>query len=185
MDRERITILCLVVFMIFGGAIAFLPVNTESLASVIETTPGDGAQSQVESAAANQYLKVPVGNIIITPPEDVSGKRKPVDFPHSRHFSYACQTCHHKWMGGANLQGCSTQDCHGQVTRPERPGRKVPDPDYDISYFKKAYHQQCITCHKSLKQQNLEAELSLEQIEGKLPVVGPTSCVKCHPEEKE
>ena len=202
MDRKRIIILCLAVFLVFGGTAVFLSMDTESIASVIETTVGDGTQSpRTESLTSTRHLKVPIGNILLKPPEDMSGKRTPVDFPHSRHFSYTCRTCHHKWLGDAELQTCSSQKCHDQVERPKRPGRKTPEPDYDIAYFKKAYHQQCITCHKAIKQQNKELEeLSAKPIyllkrligitgsntlTGKLTVVGPTSCVKCHPENKE
>ena len=205
MDRKRIIILCLAVFLLFGGTAVFLSANTESIASVIETGAGDGIQSplapQSESLTSNRHLSVPVGNIVLKPPEDMGGKRSPVDFPHSRHFNYTCQTCHHKWIGDAELQTCSSQACHDQVTRPKRPSRKIPDPDYDIAYFKKAYHQQCITCHKAIKLQNQEIEEQSAKpvnllkrligmagdntLTGKLTVVGPTSCVQCHPEDKE
>ncbi len=186
MDRKRTIILCLAVLLAFGGAAASLAENAESIASMTETASLDtAASSQAQSMASDRYLKVPVGNILLKPPEDATGKRTSVDFPHSRHFDYNCKRCHHKWIGNAKLQSCSTQGCHDKLERPTRPGRRIPDPNYDIAYFKKAFHLQCIACHKDLKLQNEALELSMKKIEGKLPVVGPTSCVQCHPEDAE
>jgi len=203
MDKERIIILCTVVSLVSGGAIALLNGGTVSIASVIEADGNRGAPGiRTASVVSGRYLKVPVGSILLEPPEDITGKRSPVDFPHSRHFVYKCQRCHHKWLGDAELRTCSSAKCHDQVTRPERPGRSIPDPDYDIAYFREAYHQQCISCHRELQQQNLEFQQSLTKAnpltdwlqhlfrddaayraENKPPVGGPTTCGKCHLED--
>jgi len=182
MDRKQAIVWCLVFLCVFLGTIVSIGSHAEPTAN--EMGPGGETDTHAaEPVSADRYLRVPVGNILIEPPEDASTRRSPVLFPHSRHFEYTCQTCHHKWTGDDNLNGCASQNCHDAVERPERPGREKPDPNYDIAYFKKAYHQQCITCHKAIKQRNLQIEQSMKKIDGKLARVGPTSCIKCHPEE--
>ena len=49
-----------------------------------------------------------------------------------------------------------------------------------ISYYKNAYHKLCITCHKDLKQKNLQLELSGRVLKENLPNTGPTGCKECH-----
>jgi len=184
MDRKQAMVWCLAFIGVFLGTTVFINSHAEPLASSVEETEEEAADSDVsQPVSSNRYLRVPVGNIMLEPPEDASTKRTPVLFPHSGHFVYTCQTCHHKWIGDDQLKGCASQNCHDAVEKPERPGRKKPDPDYDIAHFRKAYHQQCITCHKAVKQRNLQIELSMKTIEGKLTRIPPTSCLKCHPEE--
>lgn len=202
MNRKQILVMVLSLFVICGGAIAFSQVNTESIASIVEIPKQDIAsvlevpkQEPVKSKAGitatpeKEFLKVPVGNILLKPPKDMKEKpkRSLVNFPHSKHFNLdtLCQDCHHKWEGDAKLQTCSAEKCHDKPQRVKAVGRKKPDPDIEILYYKKAYHEQCITCHIEIKRQNEKRELSLRKIKDKLPPAGPTGCVKCHPKEEK
>lgn len=170
-------ILCLVLMMICGGMIAL-----SSVASETEGTDSSYAPTQEMESNENSFLEVPIGNILLEAPADSNTRRSPVDFPHSIHFTYTCYTCHHMWEGDGNLQTCTASGCHDQIERPRRTEENQPDPEEEIAYFKEAFHQLCITCHKEIQQQNLELELSLKHIQGKLPKGGPTSCVHCHPQ---
>jgi hypothetical protein len=125
---------------------------------------------------------VPMGIIEIGPPPEVEPTRSPVDFPHSQHFaSVNCKTCHHSWKGTEIIQSCTTAECHDATVSPTKSGEKVSNPDLAIRYYKSAYHQLCIGCHKEIKVQNKKLEMSLKELKEKLTVPGPTSCIECHP----
>ena len=47
----------------------------------------------------NETLSVPLGIIVLKPPEQTRPINSLVEFPHSRHFIYDCRRCHHKWEG--------------------------------------------------------------------------------------
>ena len=54
---------------------------------------------------------LPMGTIVLGPPESVESKRASVDFPHSKHFVYDCKTCHHKWKGDAKISSQISGSC--------------------------------------------------------------------------
>ena len=116
----------------------------------------------------------------LAPPEGVESKRSPVEFPHSKHFTYNCQECHHKWDLSAELPGCMTSGCHNLAKTPKK-SEKIDA----IMYYKKAYHEKCIGCHREIKKQNLamEKKLRIDAKNLKIQKVGPTGCVLCHPKE--
>ena len=125
---------------------------------------------------------VPMGTIELKPPASVEAKRSPVDFPHSEHFvHYDCKTCHHKWEGASVIKGCTTSGCHDLDASPKQsPGKKI-DGNYAARYYKKAFHGQCIDCHKQIRIKNIEKEYAAGLTKPKIVVPGPTSCIKCHP----
>lgn len=131
----------------------------------------------------NETMSVPMGVIILKPPEPASPVNSLVEFPHSRHFIYDCRRCHHKWEGNTQNLSCGTSNCHDLSGTPKAEGEK-PKQDMSFRYFKKAYHDQCIGCHKSIKVNNSEIELSKKELKSKLPTTGPTGCVECHPRQK-
>lgn len=132
---------------------------------------------------AEEDLCIPMGELTLEPPDGVDQKRAPVDFPHSIHFEYACQECHHTWSGEAEIKNCSATECHDQLGTPKNPETGEPIPEMAIQYYKKAYHELCIGCHKEIKERNKELELSKEILDAPLMSTGPTGCVKCHPKE--
>ncbi len=178
-------------FVIGASTVAFSSVDNTTTAPVTAIAKQDATKSKtgVTPAPEKIILKVPVGNILLKPPKDMKEKpkRSLVTFPHSKHFNpeTLCQDCHHKWEGDEKLQTCSAEKCHDKPQRIKPVGRKKPDPDVDILYYKKAYHEQCITCHIKGKRENAKRELSLTKIKKQLPRVGPTGCVKCHPKEEK
>jgi hypothetical protein len=127
---------------------------------------------------SGESLSIPIGKIELVPPEGVEPKRSTVEFPHSKHFTYNCRECHHKWDLSAELPGCMTSGCHNLVKAPKKSERIDA-----VLYYKKAYHEKCIGCHREIKKQNLamEKKVSIDAKNLKIQKVGPTGCVICHP----
>ncbi len=126
---------------------------------------------------------VPVGRLALAPPVGVTPKRSAVAFPHSRHFGYTCKTCHHKWDGNSQVQSCTASKCHDQLSVPVKSKKVRANRLEAIRYYKYAFHQQCISCHREIKLQNEKLERSRKKIKEPLQWPGPTSCVDCHPRE--
>ncbi len=138
-----------------------------------------------DKQATMDAIYVPVGRLALAPPVGVIPKRSAVTFPHSRHFDYTCKTCHHKWDGQSAVQSCTTSDCHDQQTAPpmERGVRYLAHIDDSISYFKLAYHRQCIGCHKEIKARNEKLAQSVFMLNIPPQKTGPIGCIDCHPRE--
>jgi hypothetical protein len=134
-----------------------------------------------EEVAADTEMIVPMGTITLAPPDTVESKRAAVEFPHSRHFSLACNDCHHTWEGTQPITGCMTSGCHDLDTVPKKEDSPVIDKDKAFRYYKNAYHGKCIGCHKETKLEIQEKANTIAGIEGKLPTTGPTGCIECHP----
>jgi hypothetical protein len=132
---------------------------------------------------ADDEMCVPMGEITLKPLVEES-KRSEVVFPHAGHFSYACQRCHHKWGGEDPIVGCTTSGCHDleKVAKTDD-GKLVKDPVLKMRYYKNAFHDMCIGCHKEIKKQNKLMEASKAALGEELPATGPTGCVQCHPKE--
>jgi hypothetical protein len=81
------------------------------------------------------------------------------------------------WEGDAEGLSCTTSGCHDLVELP-----KKADPDEAILYYKNAYHELCITCHKKIKVKNQQLVRSGSILKDKLPPTGPTGCTECHPQ---
>ena len=129
------------------------------------------------------FLSVPIGTIDLKPPKAVDATKNPVEFPHSRHFIYNCKECHHAWNLDAQLQTCTTSECHDLVKAPKKESSAAAIAG--INYFKKAYHQKCIGCHQEIKRQNSSKEKSLRVSDKQLTLqkTGPTGCIECHPKD--
>ena len=128
-------------------------------------------------AMAEDEMCVPMGDITLESPAQ-QPLRSEVTFPHSVHFKYACQQCHHNWDGKTPIVGCQTSGCHDLATKPDSKNKTV-----QIRYYKDAFHTMCIGCHKELKAQYQAKENSILGVSGKLTAPGPTSCSGCHPKE--
>lgn len=138
----------------------------------------------VDKIAENEYsiesFTLPLGDMIISAPEDADTKRQAVNFPHGRHFDQECQTCHHDWDGDSEIEGCMTADCHDQALPDESTG-DINDP-VNVQYYLTAYHKVCYQCHTDLKrQEKLLAKINMEAgmpapAESKAPV----KCGGCH-----
>ncbi len=135
--------------------------------------------SAISSETSDEVLCIPMGTIVLEPPEGVVPKRSAVTFRHPVHYQYSCQTCHHDWAGEAQITGCMTSGCHDLIESPVKTGDL--DRDEAVRYYKNAYHDMCIGCHAEIHARNKEAERSL--IPGKVRLMrsGPTGCVQCHP----
>lgn len=132
--------------------------------------------------AANDMC-VPMGDIDLKPLTE-EAKREKVTFPHAVHFNYACQECHHKWNGEDAVTGCATSGCHDLTAAPKtEDGKPVKDPVLKSRYYKKAYHDMCIGCHKAIKIENKKMEAAKTALGEKLEPTGPTACNQCHPKE--
>lgn len=143
-----------------------------------------GSITIVVGQETEEEMIVPMGNIVIEPPESVEPKRSPVEFPHSRHFaSVDCRTCHHTWQGKELIKSCTTSGCHDVSISPTISEPGSVNPDLAIRYYKTGFHQLCIGCHKEIKVQNKQLETSFKQLKDTLTIPGPTSCIQCHPKE--
>jgi hypothetical protein len=133
------------------------------------------------AAAAEEDMCVPMGEITLEPISS-DPQRESVSFPHAVHFNYDCRACHHTWDNLSPIVGCTTSGCHDLAQAPRTAeGRLINDPKLQISYFKNAFHESCIGCHKQVKQINKAQEASKLAMGKKLQPAGPTGCIECHP----
>ncbi|MBA3028155.1 MAG: cytochrome c3 family protein [Desulfobacteraceae bacterium] len=124
---------------------------------------------------SSEELCIPLGTITLSPPEDVESKRGDVEFPHDAHFNYSCKECHHTWEGSDKISGCSVSGCHDSSVP-----LLVTEPDKAYRYYKNAYHDMCINCHKEIQGSNEKLEFSRKSLDKPLPKTGPMGCVQCH-----
>jgi hypothetical protein len=129
---------------------------------------------------AEDTMCIPMGTILIEPPDGVEAKRSSVEFPHSTHFEYTCKTCHHTWDGETPVISCSTSGCH-DLNGSRSENGKI-DPALAVRSFKRAFHDSCVACHKNIKAQNSKIEKSYS-LTTPMKNSGPTSCNECHPRE--
>jgi hypothetical protein len=132
---------------------------------------------------ADDEMCVPLGEITLSPLVQ-EAKRAEVAFPHAAHFNYSCQECHHKWDKTSAIQSCTTAGCHDLQAPPTMDdGKPIKDPKMKVRYFRNAYHEKCIGCHKEIKMENKAMEATKTALGEKLSPTGPTSCGQCHPKE--
>ena len=126
--------------------------------------------------ATSEEICIDSGTVTLKAPQDVEAERGAVEFPHGAHFDYKCKECHHTWNGETEVSGCMTSGCHDSST-----SLLKTDPDQAHRYYKNAYHDMCISCHKKITAANRKLEMSRKNIDGALPKTGPTGCIGCHP----
>ena len=134
-------------------------------------------------AEEEAQMCVPLGAITLHAPDSVETKRAPVEFPHGKHLTLACNNCHHTFKGTEAIVGCKTSGCHDLAAMPKKPDSNAVDKAQAYKYYKSAFHGQCIGCHKNMKVQIQQMANTLAGIDGKLPTTGPTGCIECHPKE--
>ena len=140
--------------------------------------------AMVVSGQSDEEMCIPMGTLTLQAPDSVEARRPPVPFPHSVHFSYNCQTCHHKWKLDEPIVSCTTSGCHDGTVAPARTKQGTVDEAAAVAYYKNAFHGNCIGCHKTLKLERKKLEMSGRTLKQKLPATGPTTCRGCHqPEE--
>ncbi len=116
------------------------------------------------SSFAFNDLKAQPDNILLNHPEVFKKReRPPVLFPHNRHMEggLSCKDCHHQYKDGKNIldestlqegrEGIRCSSCHDRRSRPN---------------LSKAFHHQCIFCHKKYEKENKKAV--------------PRFCGECH-----
>lgn len=162
MYKISLGVFCLVLAIIFGNA-------------MVVTGSNDAEE-----------MCIPMGTILLEPLGGVEAKRPAVDFNHPTHFGFACQTCHHKWEDTSQaIQGCSASGCHDVAEAPKKSESGSIDKTLAIRYYKTAYHNLCIGCHKEMQIQNKALEMSGRVLRENLPNAGPTGCKQCHIMEEE
>jgi hypothetical protein len=164
MYRIRVAVLCLVIVFVFGMALNV------------------AGKNESDTEAAVEDMLVPMGVIVLEPDPSVEQKRSPVEFHHAKHFTYDCRTCHHKWEGNTKITNCTTSNCHDLLKAPKKPTKYLAYTEKGIKYYKYAYHQNCIGCHKEIKVKQKKAEMLYKASE-KEPKKVPTTCNECHPKE--
>ena len=159
MRKKELGLLCLIIAVILGFTLG------------------------VSSLGAEDIMRVPMGIITISAPEGVEATKAAVEFPHSAHFATDCKSCHHTWQGTEQIKGCMTSGCHDAIEAPEKSGNYLSYSDAAIKYYKYAYHQACIGCHKEIKARNRALEKSYRVVDDKMEPAGPSGCIECHPKE--
>jgi hypothetical protein len=103
----------------------------------------------------------------------VNGKKydsHTVTFTHAAHaakYKITCIQCHHTLEEGATAVEETCMDCHEDTDlRSVIKGRTIPD-DERFEYYILSLHDQCIQCHKEIKQYNKNAK-------------APVACFQCH-----
>ena len=128
-------------------------------------------------------ITVPVGTLVLNPPSGIVAVRSSVAFPHSLHFIYACNQCHHKWNGLTPVNNCMAAGCHDALDPPQKSEKSLAYDLEAMPYFKYAYHKRCIGCHKEIRKINLAREQSSMGTGGPVSNTGPVGCVGCHERE--
>jgi len=164
MHRIHIGVMCLLMVLILGVS--------------LEATGQDADAGEQKI----QDMSVPMGVIVLKPDESVEQQKSAVEFNHPQHFIYDCKTCHHKWEGSAKVANCTTSKCHDLLKAPKKPTKYLAYTEKGIKYYKYAYHQTCIGCHKEIKVEQEKMEMLNKATEKKKKIV-PTSCTECHPKE--
>lgn len=154
MHKKQIMTICLVISIFFAAGLV------------------------IASDDEGDTLCIPLGVITLSPPESVEAKRSVVEFPHSAHFGILCQECHHQWDGESEVESCTTSGCHDYEEAPPK-----EDTDEAILYYKKAFHEMCISCHKDLAAVNAKIAKTYQPSDDRTVPTGPTGCVGCHPKE--
>jgi hypothetical protein len=162
MRRLQVGVLGLVMVFVFGMALNV------------------AGQNKSDTKEALEDMCVPMGVIVLKPVPLVKQKRSSVEFNHAKHFTYDCRKCHHKWEGNVNISNCTTSNCHDLLKAPEKPTRYLTYTEDGIKYYKYAYHQKCVGCHKELKTGQKKMEMLYKAPE-KEKIIVPTSCNECHP----
>lgn len=139
-----------------------------------------GSAMIVTGESDNGDMTVPMGIITLEPPDTVEDPKPAVEFPHSIHFDFNCQTCHHKWDKETPIEGCMISGCHDITKAPSRAERAKSEDNLAARYYKTGYHKLCITCHRETKAQNKKLEMSGRVLAENLPNAGPTGCKGCH-----
>ena len=165
MYRIQAGILCLVMVFVFG-----LALNV-------------AGKDKSEPKPAVEDMCIPMGVIELKPDSSVEQKKSSVEFNHAKHFTFECRKCHHKWEANTKITNCTTSDCHDLLKAPKRPTKYLAYTEEGIRYYKYAYHQNCIGCHKQIKVQRKKLESVYLAANKELPKTGPTSCDECHPKE--
>lgn len=138
----------------------------------------------IEEIDEEETLSIPLGMISLGAPDGVEQEKASVDFPHSRHMTYSCDTCHHTWEYHAIIDSCTASGCHDLTTAPENALKNGKYTEEGIRYYKYAYHVKCRDCHRDINAQN-RAKLKTTNISGDVEQMrsGPVGCVECHPKE--
>ena len=169
MHRIRIGVLCLMMVFVLGIS--------------LEATGQDTDADEQKDEQKIEDMSVPMGVIVLEPDASIEQKKSAVGFPHSKHFVFDCRRCHHKWEGNTKIANCTASKCHDQLKSPEKPTKYLSYTETGIKYYKYAYHQRCVGCHKERKIKRKNMEMSYKVLEAKLPKTGPTGCIECHPKE--
>jgi len=125
-------------------------------------------------------ITVPLSTLVLQAPAGVETKRTVVAFPHGNHFDYACKKCHHNWDGHSEIKTCTTSGCHDQTATSIKSEKAVAPASSPMRYYKQAYHQACIQCHRTLKLENTRLAQTVFFTKTKIQKTGPTGCIGCH-----
>ena len=126
----------------------------------------------VAAAAILFLLPIPTAKTALLQPATAPALL-PVYFPHEKHRTVACVTCHHNFVDKTGLGSC--RDCH-RSTRPDLP-----------ETAEATFHNFCRDCHTALAQNDLPKNTMGQTVPAQpiptqtAPKHGPTrACSTCH-----
>jgi hypothetical protein len=122
-------------------------------------------------------LQLPTGTMMLTAPAHSQTKMSPVVFPHSPHFQFSCNSCHHDWDQASPVEGCASAGCHEKLWA--SPPGTTPPGEKRIKSLTGAYHKVCRDCHRSelekIKNQGMSTQKAMSRL------TAPIACEECHP----
>jgi hypothetical protein len=124
---------------------------------------------------------IPLGSLKINPPKGFVATKPSVDFPHSSHFDITCKVCHHTWDYDNQIAGCSSPGCHDLLIKEADEEKGVKGAKPSPRFFRHAYHNSCIECHRSTRRQAIlkEKQEGTSETTEQLKIV-PLQCEDCH-----
>jgi hypothetical protein len=126
-------------------------------------------------------LQLPTGTMILTAPAHEQTTRSPVVFPHSTHFQFACNSCHHDWDQVSPVEGCAADGCHEKLWA--SPPDTISLDKKRIKSLTGAYHKVCRDCHRNELEALNNQGMSTKQAMSRF--TAPIACDECHPATPE
>ena len=139
----------------------------------------------VSGKEAVDEICIPMEPFLLEPSEGATEKYPPVEFPHSRHFDFSCKMCHHEWDYETPVSTCAASECHDLLEPPKKADKENADNYFPSRYYKDAFHNTCMVCHKIITLKNIETENKLRFTDKNTVImnVGPLTCKGCHAPE--
>jgi len=130
----------------------------------------DQAMAQAKAASsyeAKNVLQFPISLTFIRPEGRPTSLFAPVEFSHFDHQNVSCMSCHHTWDGVSEVDSCSAEGCHDDLTN------RAEVTSYFRAFHARDSETSCRGCHLKM---SLEGTANLP--------TSPCGNNACHPRER-